>query len=311
MNVKIYVIGSGGVGGYFGGKLALAGNDVTFLARGDHYEVIKEKGLTVNTLDGNFVVNPAKVINSIDEIKDPDLVIFGVKTYDTKQVADQLSTVVNPETIIITFQNGVENDLEIKKSISNSNVQIYPGVAYIISTKVGPGVINQTGGLKKLIFGDRSGKVVPALQEIEGVMKHAGIDTVLSDDIVRDMWKKYIFVSAFAGFTAMCRSEIGAICADKVVFEGYKECVRECTKVAQKLKVNLPETIFDDVIEITQKTVPSSKSSLLVDIENNRKNEIETLNGTLVRLAQENDVSVPINKCIYCAIKLLQKGNLT
>ena len=301
--MKIYIIGTGGVGGYLGGKLAKAGNDVTFVARGEFYEVMKKDGLTVKTTDGNFVINPVQVIDNISKIEEPDLVIVSVKTYDTQNVAQELNKYISSKTIIITFQNGIQNDLQLKQYINQGNV--YPGVAYIISSKEKAGVISQTGGLKRFIFGDRTKANSNELRQIEKIFKESGIDTILSDDIEAELWKKYVFINAFSGFTALCRSDIGKIRSNDSVYDLYKRCVRESISVADKLKIILPKTIFEDVITITDNTAPNSKSSLLIDIENHRKNEIETLNGTIVNIAKEHNIDVPINETIYFAIKLL------
>ena len=301
--MRIYVIGTGGVGGYLGGKLANAGNDVTFVARGEFYDVMKKDGLTVKTTDGKFVINPVQVIDNISKIENPDLVIVSVKTYDTQNVAQELNKYISSKTNIITFQNGIQNDLQLKKYIIQGNV--YPGVAYIISSKEKPGVISQTGGLKRFIFGDRTKANSSELKQIEKIFNESGIDTIFSDDIEAELWKKYIFINAFSGFTALCRSDIGKILSNDFVYDLYKRCVKESISVADKLKINLPKNIFEDVINITDNTAPNSKSSLLIDIENHRKNEIETLNGTLVNIAKEHSIDVPINETIYFAIKLL------
>ncbi|MBU0975466.1 MAG: 2-dehydropantoate 2-reductase [Patescibacteria group bacterium] len=300
--MKIYIVGSGGVGGYFGGKLAKTENSVTFLARGKHLDQLRSKGLVVNAVDGSFKIKNPNVISRISEIKDPDFIFFSVKTYDTKEVAQELSKVVREKTIIITFQNGTENDDEIKKYISGCN--IYPGLAYIISTKEKAGVINQTGGPRKIIFGDRDNKDNENLEEIASLMRKSGIDAVVSDDITRDLWKKYVFINAFSGMTAICRTPIGKVLEDDITSSLYERCVRESIEVAKKLRVNLPATIFEDAMTLSRNFEAASKSSLLVDIESGRKNEIETLNGTLVRLAQKFDIDTPINALIYGSIKL-------
>lgn len=305
--MKTYVVGTGGVGGYFGGKLAKAGIDVTFVARGDFYESVKNDGLRVNALDGDFVVRPAKVIDLLEKIVDPDLIIFTVKTYDTESVASQLKHLVKPNTYIITFQNGIENDLIIEKIINNATV--IPGIAYVISSKGGDGVIHQTGGAKKLIIGRRDNSGDDTLNEIHGLLTKSGIDSIISDDIERDLWKKYIFINAFSGFTALCRASIGDIRNDKFTFDLYKRSVMETISVSKALKINLPETIYDDVIKISENTTPESKSSLLLDIENNRKTEIETLHGTLVRFAGDLKIPVPINRTIYSALKFSSTQN--
>ena len=301
--MKTYIIGSGGVGGYFGGLLAKAGNDVTFLARNEHFDQISKSGLQVKNVEEDFVVNPAKVIRSIDEMDNPDFIFFAVKTFDSVGIAKELDKVTSDKTTIITFQNGINNDEILSQNISKGKV--YPGLAFVISTKTNPGIINQTGGFRKLIFGNRSRTCIKELHHIEQMMKESGIDATYSDNITRDLWRKYIFINAFSGMTAICRSNIGKVRDDAVAFSLYEDCVKESISVAKKMKIDLPDSIFEDVIKISTSTASDSKSSLLHDIENNRNNEIEVLNGTLVKLAEKYDVDVPINKMIYGAIKLL------
>jgi len=303
--MKIYIVGSGGVGGYFGGLLAKAGNDVTFVARGEHYQAIKDNGLIVKSVAGDFEIKSAQVIENISKIVNPDLVIFTVKTYDTEDTAKELAPVVKENTVVITFQNGVDNDNQIKKQISDA--QVYPGVAYVISTRVKPGVIEQAGGLRKLIFGDRNNSDNSRLKEIEKLMKDAGIDATASDNITRDLWKKFMFIVAFSGVTAICRASIGKVLSDPLTKSPYERCLKEAIVVAKAMKVNVANNAFESIMTISGNTAPDSKSSLLVDIENNRKNEIETLNGALVRFAKERETDVPINELIYGAIKLLGK----
>lgn len=302
--MKIYIVGVGGVGGYFGGVLAKAGLDVTFVARGENYKALKENGLTVKSIAGDFNVKPVQVINNISEIINPDLIIFSVKTYDTDDVARQLSGVVNKNTIILTFQNGVENDFQIKKFVEGA--QVYPGLSYIITAKTSSGTIEQTGGPKKLIFGDRENSNDPRLKEIEKLMGDAGVNAVYSDDIERDMWKKFIYICSFAGITALHRINNEEILSNPEIEKQYEDCLRETISVAKAKGVTVSENAFEEAMATTNNTTPSAKSPLLLDIENGRKNEIETLNGTLVGFAKDLNIKVPVNELIYNEIKKLK-----
>lgn len=301
--MKIYIVGVGGVGGYFGGLLAKGGCDVTFVARGEQFKALKENGLRVRSVIENFNIKQVQVIQNVSEIYSPDLILVTVKTYDTELVAKELSRVVNPHTVIITFQNGVENDLELKKYIKNA--LIFPGVAYVISKRAEPGIIEQTGGLCKLVFGDRKNPSIPKLKEVETLMRNAEIDANLSDDIIRDLWKKFTYICAFAGLTTIYKKTIGEILNDPQTRNEYEQCVNEVVAVAKSLNVNLPNDIFDTTMKTTTNTASDSKSSLLLDIENGRQTETETLNGALVRLAKEKGISVPVNEKIYDFVKSL------
>jgi 2-dehydropantoate 2-reductase len=300
--MKIYIVGSGGEGGYLGGLLAKSRKDVTFVARGEHYQKIKEQGLKVKSVMGDFEVRPAPVVGSISEIADPDLIIFAVKTYDTEEAAGKLATVVNRNTIIITFQNGVDNDHQIKKQIKNA--EVYPGVAYVVSARTKPGLIEQTGGPRKFIFGDRNHSQNQKLRRIEKLMKEAGVDVTVSDDITRDLWKKFIFIVAFSGMTAICRSPIGKVLGYPITKALYETCVKEAIQVAKSMNVRIGNNTFENIMTTSRNFSPDSKSSLLVDIENQRRTEIEALNGTLVRFAKKKKTDVPINELIYGALLL-------
>lgn len=295
--MKIYIIGTGGIGGYFGGLLARGEYDVTFVARGANYKALNENGLVVENVVENFIVKPVKVVESIKDISEPDLIIFSVKTYDTENAAKDLSSVVTEQTIIITFQNGVDNDTKIKGYVKKA--QIYPGVAYIITAKTEPGIIRQTGGLRKLVFGDRHNSNNPRLKDIEVLMRRVGIDATMSDDIIRDIWKKFMFICPFSGLTAFHKKTIGEVLSDVGTRKQYEDCLKEAIAVAKAKGVTVSENAFDEVMKTSTNTAPDSKSSLLLDIENDRRNEIETLNGTLVRYANELKINVPINELIY------------
>jgi 2-dehydropantoate 2-reductase len=300
--MRIFIAGAGGVGGYFGGLLAKAGYDVTFLARGEHLAAIRKRGLAIKGAYGDFEIKPAKTVATIAEITNPELIILTVKTYDSASVARELSEVVDRNTVIISFQNGIDNDSDIKKHIKDAKV--FPGLAFVSATRIAPGLILQTGELRRLIFGDRKLPNSEQLQTIEKIMRSAEIDAHVSDDITRDLWKKFILVNAFSGMTAICRASIGEVLSNPVTRKAYERCVREAIEVARMLKVNIPDTIFDDVMGITETFTPDSKSSLLVDIENGRPCEIEALNGTLVRLAEKSNIDLPVNELIYGVIKI-------
>ncbi len=305
MSMKIYIVGTGGVGGYIGGLLAKTGNDVTFVARKRNYYTIKEKGLTVKTIKENFKVKPAKVINSISKIKNPDLIIFTVKTYDTAKVAKKLAETINPNTQIVTFQNGIDNDIQIKKY--KKKAKVYPGIIYTVSTKTKPGIIHQTETplkfVHELIIGDRKNTNKPKIIKIINLFKKSKIDAVISNDIKKDLWIKFIFISAFSGITTAYRSNIGEILQNPNTKSSYKKCLKETINVAKKLKINIPNNTLKTLIKVSEKTNQKSKSSLLIDIENKRKNELESLTGKLVKLARKEKIDTPINNLIYETIK--------
>jgi 2-dehydropantoate 2-reductase len=307
--MKIYVIGTGGVGGFYGGLLAGHGCDVTFVARGDHYAAIAKNGLEVKSVVGDFTIHPAKVISSIAEIEVPDLVLITVKTYDTEEVCKQLSQIVNKDTIVMSLQNGVDNDEHIKRHIKNAIV--VPGCVYIGAEKAAPGLIVQTGGPMKLVFGSKDKSIESRLLAVEKLMKDAQLDVTYAKDIDKGLWTKFLFIIPFAGMTSICRSPIGAIVNDPGTYALFKRCLSESLQVAQKLGIDVGERECTKIIERCEgyrHTEMGAKSSMLVDIENGRQTEIETLNGKVCQLAAQVGMDVPVNEVIYNSIRLYNRS---
>jgi 2-dehydropantoate 2-reductase len=295
--MRIAVVGTGGIGGYFGGLLAKGGNEVTFVARGENYEAIKKVGLQIFSVPGNFLVKPYNVVKQIPEIKDPELVLFTVKTYDTENAATELKPVVSENTTILTLQNGIDNDFQIKKFIPQVNV--FPGVAYIVTARTAPGIINQTGGLRKIVFGSRGNQEKDKIIKINEILRNSEINAETSENINTDLWKKFILICAFSGMTGMYRKTIGEVLADTKMKSEFETCVKENIALAKMLNIPLPENIFEITMKTAGDTKPDSKSSLLVDLENNRKTEIESLNGKVVKYAAEIGLGASMNGRIY------------
>jgi 2-dehydropantoate 2-reductase len=303
--MKIYVIGTGGVGGFYGGLLARQGCDVTFVARGDHYRAIAQDGLKVKSVTGDFTIHPAKVISSLAEIEAPDLVLVTVKTYDTEEISKQLSQVVNKATIVMSLQNGVDNDEHIKKYVKNATV--VPGCVYIIAERAAPGLIVQTAGPRKLVFGSKDKSIESKLFAIEKLMQNAQVDAIYAKDIDKGLWTKFLFIVPFAGITSICRSSIGPIVNDPGTYSLFKRCLSEVLQLAQKLGIDIGEKEHHKIIdrcEDYKHTDMGAKSSMLVDIENGRRTEIESLHGKVCQLAAQVGMDVPVNEVIYHSIRL-------
>ena len=299
------MIGLGGAGGYFGGLLVEAGKDVTFVARGDHYRTIREKGLTVRCVRGDFHIEKPELIDSIRKIEDPELVLIFVKTYHTMQVTRELSTVVSDRTAIVTFQTGLENDHQIKQIIPAN--MVYPGFAFINSSKPEPGLIEQISGPCTLTFGDRSKTPNEVLNKVELLLKEGGIDATLSDDIERDMWVKLVWIATFSGMTSIYRSRVGPILNNKEGCRIFTQCLDEAFAIADAMEISIPDETRKKIygkIKYYKSEGANAKTSLLLDIENNRRTEIETLQGSLVRYARETGVAAPIMNLIYNIISL-------
>ncbi len=305
--MKILIAGTGGVGGFYGCLLAKYGHDVTFVARGNHYKEIKQSGLHVKSLVADFAIKPAQVISSISEAAAPDLILLCVKSYDNEKVGKDLSYIVQKNTIIISLQNGIDNDEIIQKHLNIGIV--VPGIAYIISEKKAPGFIEQTAGPRTIIFGRRDKKYQEELNTVVKIMRDAGIEATNSLEIEKELWIKFLWIITFAGMTSLFRSSIGPIVSDPETMSIYTSCLDEAFSVATALKINVGKEDYNAIIKKSDKyreLGSNSKSSMLIDIENNRQTEVESLHGKLCKLAKEAGVAVPINEIIYHAVRFTQ-----
>ncbi len=303
--MKISIVGVGGVGGYFGGLLANAGLDVTFVARGEQYKALKENGLTLKTVEGDFLISNPNVVDSISKLVEPDLVLICSKVYDLEQIGKELSSVLKPSSIVIPLSNGIDNDQTIKKYIKDTKV--YPGFAYIISARTALGVIEQTAGPCTMFFGERGVSNNLELKEIEKIFKEAGLKANYAPDIEKEIWRKFIWLSSFSGMTAICRSAIGKVANSPDAFNLLVRCIDEALAVASSLGIEFDAEDRADIVakvEAYKTTGMGAKASLLVDIENNRKTEIESISGAIVRLGRNKGIDVPCHEMIYTSVKL-------
>jgi 2-dehydropantoate 2-reductase len=207
--VKIVVLGAGGVGGYFGGRLAGAGHDVTFVARGAHLDAIRREGLRIASPLGDVLISPAKAIPSIAEAEAADLVLVGVKLWDLEAVAPTLRPLAERGAAILALQNGVQKDELLRRYVPPEAVM--GGVCYIAAVIEAPGVIRHNGTLQRLVFGEYGGARSARAEALLDACSRAGIYVELSDDIEREIWKKFVFLVGFSGATCFFRQPIGPI----------------------------------------------------------------------------------------------------
>jgi 2-dehydropantoate 2-reductase len=304
-------VGTGGIGGYFGGLLARGGYDVTFLARGEHLSALQSHGLRLETVTGNFEVKNVQATDSVDGHKPFDVVLFCVKSYDNVTAAKTIAEAVSNNTVVLSIQNGIDNDREIQELLPASTV--YPGLAAINSARTAPGVIKQVGGPCTIAFGDPANSTNQVLQDIALDMQKITIKATASAQIERDQWDKFIFVVAFGGMTALCRTPIGPVLNDPIAFDLYQRCVRETIAVAEAGNGNIDPQAFNrtmERIEPYRVEQANATASLLLDVLANRPTEIETLNGAVVRRAEQHNMDVPVNSMIYSAIRLANTSSL-
>lgn len=311
--MKIAIIGVGGVGGYFGGLLARANCDVTFVARGEKFKALQQNGIKIITPTETFTVDSLHVVNSIADLPKVDIIFVTTKTYDLEDIGKQLALKLGSDTytIIIPIQNGIDHDLRLQKFLPNNPV--YPGIARVNAHKAEPGVIVQETPIKKLIFGSRTGEEIPQLKQLESVLKEANIDAIASNEFLTEMWVKFIYLTTYAGLTAASRTSIGDIASDSLGYEVYMRCIDEGIMVAKAIGVPLPDTFRSQMVKLLESYRDNNtkvKASMVIDIEKGSKTEIESLNGALVSTAREVSVSIPTHEAIYYMTKLRITENL-
>lgn len=297
--MKIAIIGSGGVGGYFGGKLANAGYDVTFLARGEHLKAIKANGLIVKSILGDFKVDAVKATDDIKEIGQVDLVILGVKAWQIKEVAPDLQSIVSKNTIILPLQNGILAAEELKEQINAKN--IVGGLCRIISKIEAPGIINHLGVTPSIVFGELDNGKTERIFKIKALFDHAGIKSTVAADIDAELWKKFISICV-GGLLVVSGTTYGEMRELKETRQLMVELLDEIYRLSQKAGIQIETDFIDKTISFTDSLPYDSTSSLTRDVWEGKPSEIEYQNGTVVRLGKKFGVDTPVNRFIYNCI---------
>lgn len=297
--MKIAIIGAGGVGGYFGGKLAQNGNEVTFLARGEHLKAIQTKGLKIKSILGDFIINPAIATDKINEIGIVDLVILGVKAWQVKDVAKELKTIINDNTVVIPLQNGVLAAEELSTEIKPKN--IIGGLCKIISRIESSGVINHFGVEPTIVIGELNGGTSKRISTINEIFNDSGINSKIAEDFYAELWKKFIAICV-SGLLAISRSTYGVVRELKETRDLMKAVLSEIYAVSQKAGINLEHNIVEKTMDFIDTYPYDSTSSLTRDVWDGKPSEIDYQNGTVVRLGKKYDIETPVNEFIYNCI---------
>jgi 2-dehydropantoate 2-reductase len=298
--MRIGVVGAGGVGGYYGGRLAQAGNEVGFVARGEHLAAIREQGLRVRAHDGEFTV---RVEASADpaEIGACYAVLFCVKSYDTQEAADLLPPLVKPTTAVLSLQNGIDNEEKIAERIGPGHV--LGGVSFILTHVAEPGVIEQTGNVQRIVFGELDGARSERAKALLAALQRAGVDTELSGDIRTVLWDKYAYLCALAGLTAATRLPIDELLRVRETRDLFRQMMREVVEVARAEGIPLTDDLVDQKTAFSEQLAPGSFSSLHHDLTTGRRLELDALHGELTRRAARHRISVPVSETIYALLR--------
>ena len=299
--MKIAVMGAGAIGGYFGGRLAQAGFDVSFIARGVHLAAIRENGLKVLSPLGDFIIHPATVTDDPAKVGTVDVILFMVKNYDTLQAAEQIRPLVGSNTVIIHFQNGVDARVLLSNVLGDEHV--LSGVAFIPASITEPGVIKHSAKLAKLVFGEFDKQITPRALAFLEALEKAGVAGEISSDISRVLWSKLMFLTSMSAINCITRQPASLIQSDEETIALYMDAMREVSAVAAAHGVDLGEETIANNMALAQSFPPSNKTSMFQDLEAGRRLEIEYLSGAVVRLGREKGIETPIHRTVWVAIK--------
>jgi len=298
--MKIGVVGAGGVGGYYGARLASAGAEVGLIARGDHLAAIREHGLRVRADEGEFTLRVA-ASDDPAEIGPCDAILFCVKSYDTEQAAALLGPLLKQETGVVSLQNGVDNEEKIAARIGPEHV--IGGVSFILAHIAEPGVVEQVGSVRRVIFGELDGSRSERVERMLAEFRKAEIDSDIADDIRVVLWDKFAFLCALAGLTAVTRLPIDELLAVPGTRELFREMVGEVALVARAEGVELAGDIVDQKTAFAENLGPDSFSSLHHDLVTGHRLELDALHGELTRRAARHGIPVPVSETIYSLLR--------
>lgn len=294
--MNIVVFGAGGVGGYFGGKLAQAGNDVTFIARGKHLQAIKSNGLLIKSIQGDFKVHP-KVTDDVTNIKNPDLVILGVKSWQVEDVAVQLKPIIREHTMVLPLQNGADNADKLKAVLPHENV--LAGLCKIVSRVESPGIIDHFAFDPEIVFGEYDNEKSKRVQNLSMLFDNAGIKNKVSEDIHLDIWKKFLFIATVSGIGALTRVEFGAMRDDEHIRQIMYQTANEIVAVANSKGIALTNDDIEMILKIVDNLNAKTTASMQRDIMDGRPSELDNFNGYIVRQGKELHITTPANSFTY------------
>ena len=306
---RVSVIGAGGTGAYYGGALARAGADVTMIARGEHLEAIKDKGLELKSvLLGDFNV-PCKATDNMSSVEEVDLVIFAVKSWGTEEAvaAMRAGNMVGEKTLIISTQNGIDSEQVLSEAFGHERVLGCTATVSAMITE--PGIVTQSGGPGSFVIGEMTGGISDRVIELVQICKDSGLAAEASENIELAIWMKFMFICALSGMTALTRKPIGEIFSQGTTTAMYRLVLSEVAAVARAKGIQISEQVVEETLNTTQKREPFIIGSMGHDLIAGNPIEIALLNARVVEIGNEVDVPTPANFSIEAALRPHEFGD--
>ena len=298
--MKIIVMGTGGVGGYYGAMLAKQGHDVTFVARGAHLKAIQENGLQVKSIFGDFHLKPAKATDNPAQTGPVDLILICTKTYDTDDAVQKIKPIVGKETTVLSLQNGVDAVERIGNVIGVDH--IVAGATWISSAVEAPGVIKQVSDFRRVVIGELNGQHTPRVQAIYEAFKQTGAATELSENILKILWTKFVFISSASGFGSLTRLPMAEFRTIPETRALIINLMREVEAIARAQGIALDANVVEQALGFMDNAGPHIKASMQLDVESGHRTEIESMVGIIGRKGRELGVPTPVADAIYALI---------
>lgn len=304
--MRIAVLAAGAVGGYFGARLAQAGHQVAFVARGRQLEALRTHGLRVASPLGDVHLPQVDVTDQPARIGPVDLVLFGVKLWDTATAAEASKPLLGGETGVVSFQNGVVKDDILGQALGAEHV--IGGVCYISATIAEPGLIRHSGTLAKLVFGEYDGSLSPRVRQFRDACADSGIDAEASDQIEQAIWEKFVFIVGLSGTTSLARSAVGPIRSHPRSRAFLHDVLAEVVNVARAQGVPLPADYADQRLAFIDQLAPDVTSSMHRDLEHGHRLEVDWLSGDVVERGARLGVPTPCNRVVSDILSIYSAG---
>ena len=304
--MKIVVMGTGGVGGYFGARLSKAGNDVGFIARGAHLTAIKEKGLKVLSELGEININSLIASDNPSDFEIPEIILFCVKTYDMEVSTNLIKPIVGSDTVVIPLLNGISH-FEIMKKILGED-KVIGGIAAISALIEEPGVIRHNSTMQMLKFGEFDKTISSRIKNFQNACEKAGINNSIPENIEIDLWQKFILICTLAGANCLTRLSLGLCRKNSATLNLMKEIATEVITIAHAENVPLPSNQLEIIMDQLYKLPDGMKASTLPALENGEKLEISALHGTILKFGEKNNIDTPMNRAVFAALSPHENG---
>ena len=304
--MRFAIMGTGGVGGYFGGRLAAVGEDVTFIARGEHLKAIRADGLHVLSPLGEMHVSPAQATDDPAEVDPVDAVLFAVKLYDVESAGAAIGPLIGPDTVVLPLQNGVDAAERLIPILGEAPVM--GGIAYIFAAIESPGVIRHGGPLAKIVLGELDGHPSPRAKNLHAVLTDAGIKATVSEDITRDLWSKFVLLAAVSAVTSLARLPVGPLREDPESRALLAAAMAEVVSAAVAKGIAVPSDIIKTQLALVDGLGHEAKPSMLQDLERGARLEVASLSGLVARMGRELGIDTPIHRTAHAALKLHAGG---